>query len=427
MAVGPTCQSLLSLLSPLSLSLYLSSLLSNSADPASAAALPAHASPAHPAGSSGSWRSSPGVFPPAASRTAAAGRWALTMTACSARSPSTASPGSAPRSARRAARGPQPSSVRGAAAPPGAASSSACRQREQSCGATPRRELRRGEVIRRRHPEGTRTEEEGGRPAELAVAAESPRSSTAKGGAAELELLIRRSRRGGPAGEDGPTNSRPAAPRALAAAAPLARCRAAPSPPSRGHTEQGEAGGVGALQALATLASPATRRRPHPRPGDPPPPPTEGAKGRRRSPAASVQPRGCRGAFAVLSPDRRGRGRAPPPLQLSWGGGPPAELPCPRAAAVLARPRPRRCGAPPPAGFCSARDGLGERGGDGQGAREGAAAGERKRGRERERGRKRETREREKIKLTCGPHRHVVSTSAKTTHQNRPMAKNERF
>ena len=420
MAVGPTCQHLLSLLSPLSLSLYLSSLLSNSADPASAAALPAHASPAHPAGSSGSWRSSPGVFPPAASRTAAAGRWALTMTACSARSPSTASPGSAPRSARRAARGPQPSSVRGAAAPPGAASSSACRQREQSCGATPRRELRRGEVIRRRHPEGTRTEEEGGRPAELAVAAESPRSSTAKGGAAELELLIRRIRRGGPAGEDGPTNSRPAAPRALAAAAPLARRRAAHSPPSRGpprapcsayslprlcsararrrrgHTEQGEAGGVGALQALATLASPATRRRPHPRPGDPPPPPTEGAKGRRRSPAASVQPRGCRGAFAVLSPDRRGRGRAPPPLQLSWGGGPPAELPCPRAAAALARPRPRRCGAPPPAGFCSARDGLGERGGDGQGAREGGAAGERNRGRERERGRKRETREREK-------------------------------
>ena len=283
----------------------------------------------------------------------------------------------------------------------------------------------------RRDPEGTRTEEEGGRPAELAVAAESPRSSTAKGGAAELELLIRRSRRGGPAGEDGPTNSRPAAPRALAAAAPLARRRAAHSPPSRGpprapcsayslprlcsararrrrgHTEQGEAGGVGALQALATLASPATRRRPHPRPGDPPPPPTEGAKGRRRSPAASVQPRGCRGAFAVLSPDRRGRGRAPPPLQLSWGGGPPAELPCPRAAAALARPRPRRRGAPPPAGFCSARDGLGERGGDGQGAREGGAAGER------ERGRKRETRERKKIKLTCGPQRHVVSTSAK--------------
>ena len=55
---------LLSLLSPLSLSLYLSSLLSNSADPASAAALPAHASPADPAGSVGPRRSSssPGVF-----------------------------------------------------------------------------------------------------------------------------------------------------------------------------------------------------------------------------------------------------------------------------------------------------------------------------------------------------------------------------
>ena len=145
MAVGPTCQPLLSLLSPLSLSLYLSSLLSNSADPASAAALPAHASPAHPAGSSGSWRSLPGVFPPAASRTAAAGRWALTMTACSARSPSTASPGSAPRSARRAARGLQPSSARGAAAPPGAASSSACRQREQSCGAEEGAAARRGD------------------------------------------------------------------------------------------------------------------------------------------------------------------------------------------------------------------------------------------------------------------------------------------
>jgi len=52
------------LLSPLSLSLYLSSLLSNSADPASAAALPAHASPADPAGSVGPRRSSssPGVF-----------------------------------------------------------------------------------------------------------------------------------------------------------------------------------------------------------------------------------------------------------------------------------------------------------------------------------------------------------------------------
>ena len=364
------------------------------------------------------------------------------MTAYSARSPSTASPRSAPRSARRAARGPQPSSARGAAAPPGAASSSACRQREQSCGATPRRELRRGEVIRRRHPEGTRTEEEGGRPAELAVAAESPRSSTAKGGAAELELLIRRSRRGGPAGEDGPTNGRPAAPRALAAAAPLARRRAAHSPPSRGpprapcsayslprlcsararrrrgHTEQGEAGGVGALQALATLASPATRRRPHPRPGDPPPPPTEGAKGRRRSPAASVQPRGCRGAFAVLSPDRRGRGRAPPPLQLSWGGGPPAELPCPRAAA--ARSSPAR-------GLLLRarwpwRERWGRAGSQGGRRRRGERAGKRERA-----GKKERNKREKKIKLTCGPHRHVVSTSAKTTHQNRPMAKNERF
>ena len=50
---------LLSLLSPLSLSLYLSSLLSNSADPTSAASLLAHASPAHPASSAGPlWSSS---------------------------------------------------------------------------------------------------------------------------------------------------------------------------------------------------------------------------------------------------------------------------------------------------------------------------------------------------------------------------------
>ena len=39
--------------------------------------------------------------------------------------------------------------------------------------------------------------------------------------------------------------------------------------------------------------------------------------------------------------------------------------------------------------------------------REGGAAGERERGRERNR------RERKKIKLTCGPYRHVASTLAK--------------
>ncbi|KAG2551648.1 hypothetical protein PVAP13_9KG409625, partial [Panicum virgatum] len=50
---------LLFLLSPLSLSLYLSSLLPNSADPTSAASLLAHAFPAHPASNAGPlWSSS---------------------------------------------------------------------------------------------------------------------------------------------------------------------------------------------------------------------------------------------------------------------------------------------------------------------------------------------------------------------------------
>ena len=173
------------------------------------------------------------------------------------------------------------------------------------------------------------------------------------------------------------TRRRPAGPRA----------RRAPPTPSRGCVPPALAGAA----ATQSKARPAEWGPCRPSPRSPRPPLAavrildQGTR-RRRSPAASVQPRGCRGAFAVLSPDRRGRGRAPPPLQLSWGGGPPAELPCPRAAAALARPRPRRRGAPPPAGFCSARDGLGERGGDGQGAREGGAAGERERGRERETG-----------------------------------------
>ena len=95
-----------------------------------------------------------------------------------------------------------------------------------------------------------------------------------------------------------------------------------------------------------------------------------------------------RPATPAVELGRRPASRAP--LPTGRGG---AELPRPRASAPRAMALEREVG--------TGRE-------PGRAAPPGRESGE-----ERERGRKRETRERKKIKLTCGPHRHVVSTSAK--------------